>query len=72
MKFAQPITNRRKAMKSSTKDKAKGNFHQVKGKIKETGGKAVGNEDLENEGKGENIKGEAQEKAGDVKKVAGK
>ncbi len=59
-------------MKSSTKDKAKGNLHQVKGKIKETGGKAVGNESMENEGKGENVKGEAQEKAGDVKKVAGK
>ncbi len=59
-------------MKSSTKDKAEGNLHQVKGKIKETGGKAVGNKDLEKEGKGENVKGKVQEKAGDVKKVAGK
>jgi uncharacterized protein YjbJ (UPF0337 family) len=64
--------NRRKTMKSSTKDKAEGKMHQVKGKIKETGGKAVGNEDLEAEGKGENLEGEVQEKVGDVKKVFGK
>jgi uncharacterized protein YjbJ (UPF0337 family) len=51
-------------MKSSTKDKAKGKTHQVKGKIKETVGKAVGNKDLEDEGKGENIKGKSQEKVG--------
>jgi uncharacterized protein YjbJ (UPF0337 family) len=72
MKCAQPKTNRRKTMKSSTKDKAEGKKNQVKGKIKETGGKAVGNKDLENEGKDEKIKGKVQEKAGDVKKVAGK
>jgi len=29
-------------MKSSTKDKAEGKMHQVKGSIKESGGKAVG------------------------------
>jgi len=56
-------------MKSSTKDKAEGMMHQVKGKIKEIGGKAVGNEDLEDEGKDENLKGKVQEKVGDVKKV---
>jgi len=38
-------------MKSSTQDKAEGKFHQVKGKIKETVGKVVGNHDLEAEGK---------------------
>jgi len=59
-------------MKSSTQDKAEGKMHQVKGKIKEIGGKAVGNESLEAEGKGENFKGKAQEKVGDVKKVGGK
>ncbi len=59
-------------MKSSTKDKADGKMHQVKGKIKETGGKAVGNEDLEGGGKGENSEGKAQEKTGDFKKVGGK
>jgi uncharacterized protein YjbJ (UPF0337 family) len=59
-------------MKSSTQDKAEGKMHQVKGKIKETVGKLVGNKDLEAEGKGENLGGEVQEKVGDVKKVVGK
>lgn len=59
-------------MKSGTRDKAEGKWHQVKGKIKENGGKAVGNEDLEAEGKGEKLKGKVQEKVGDVKKVLGK
>lgn len=59
-------------MKSSTKDNAEGKMHQVKGKIKETVGKAVGNEDLEDEGKGENLEGKVQEKVGGVKKVFGK
>ncbi|SMP73665.1 CsbD-like [Desulfonatronum zhilinae] len=59
-------------MKSSTQDKAEGKMHQAKGKIKETAGSAVGNEELEAKGKGENLKGKAQDKAGDVKKVVGK
>jgi uncharacterized protein YjbJ (UPF0337 family) len=59
-------------MKSSTKDKAEGKMHQVKGKIKETVGKVIGNHDLEAEGKGENLGGKVQEKVGDVKKVVGK
>jgi uncharacterized protein YjbJ (UPF0337 family) len=59
-------------MKSSTQDKAEGKMHQVKGKIKETVGKVVGNKDLEAEGKGENLGGKVQEKVGDVKKVVGK
>jgi uncharacterized protein YjbJ (UPF0337 family) len=56
-------------MKSSTRDKAEGKMHQVKGKIKETGGKAVGNEELEAKGKSEYFKGKVQEKVGEVKKV---
>ncbi len=59
-------------MKSSTKDKAEGKMHQVKGKVKEAGGKAVGNNDLEAEGKGENLGGKAQEQVGDIKKVGEK
>lgn len=58
-------------MKSSTKDNMEGKMHQVKGKIKETVGKAVGNPDLEAEGKVENLAGKIQEKVGDVKKVVG-
>jgi uncharacterized protein YjbJ (UPF0337 family) len=59
-------------MKPSTKDNAVGKMHQVKGKVKETVGKAVGNQDLEAEGKVENLHGKVQEKLGQVEKVVGK
>jgi uncharacterized protein YjbJ (UPF0337 family) len=59
-------------MKSSTRDNAEGTLHKVKGKIKETVGKIVGNPDLENEGKSEKIQGKIQEKRGQVKKTLGK
>jgi uncharacterized protein YjbJ (UPF0337 family) len=58
-------------MKSSTKDKAEGTFHQMKGKIKEVAGKLSDNPKLEAEGAGENIAGKIQEKIGQVKKVWG-
>jgi len=59
-------------MKSGTKDQVEGTFHQVKGKVKEIAGKAIMNPDLEAEGKDENLKGEIQEKLGQVKKLVGK
>jgi len=59
-------------MKPSTKDNAEGKMHQAKGKIKETVGKAVGNRDLETEGKLEILDGKIQEKLGQVEKVIGK
>ena len=59
-------------MKPSTKDNAEGKMHQVKGKIKETVGKVVGNHDLEAEGKVEKLDGKVQEKLGQVEKVVGK
>ena len=59
-------------MKSSTQDKAEGKWHQVKGKIKQVAGKAVGNRDLEAEGKAENVGGKIQEKTGEIKDVVGK
>ena len=59
-------------MKSSTKDNAEGKMHQVKGKVKETVGKVVGNQDLEAEGKVEKLHGKVQEKLGQVEKVVGK
>jgi uncharacterized protein YjbJ (UPF0337 family) len=58
-------------MKSSTRDKVEGKMHQVKGKIKETIGKAVNNHELEAEGSVEKIAGKAQEKIGELKGVAG-
>lgn len=59
-------------MKSSTRDKAEGKFHQMKGKVKEMAGDLTDNPKLEAEGKVENLEGKAQEKMGQVKKVWGK
>jgi uncharacterized protein YjbJ (UPF0337 family) len=59
-------------MKSSTKDRAEGKFHQVKGKIKELAGKKSEDSEMESEGKVENLKGKVQEKIGQVEKVLGK
>ena len=59
-------------MKPSTKDKAKGKFHEVKGKVKEKVGRATNNPDLEAEGQAEKIGGKIRKKIGQVKKVLGK
>jgi uncharacterized protein YjbJ (UPF0337 family) len=59
-------------MKPSTKDKAKGKFHEVEGKVKEKVGRATNNPDLEAEGQAEKIVGKVQKKIGHVEKVLGK
>ena len=59
-------------MKSSTRDNLEGKMHLVKGKIKEVVGKAAGNQDLEAEGKVENLEGKVQEKISQLKKVVDK
>jgi len=59
-------------MKSSTKDKAEGALHEVKGKAKEVAGKITDNPKLTTEGKAEQLAGKAQGKVGDIKKVFGK
>jgi uncharacterized protein YjbJ (UPF0337 family) len=56
-------------MKPSTKDKAEGKFHQVKGTIKEKAGKLTNNPALESEGKGEKKAGKVQNKIGQVEKA---
>jgi uncharacterized protein YjbJ (UPF0337 family) len=56
-------------MKQSTKDKAKGTFHEVKGKVKEKVGRATNNPDLEAKGQVEEIGGKVQKKIGQVEKV---
>ncbi len=56
-------------MKSSTKDKAEGKYHEVKGKIKEMAGELTDNPKLEAEGTSEKIAGKVQKKIGEVKKV---
>jgi uncharacterized protein YjbJ (UPF0337 family) len=58
-------------MKPSTKDKAQGTFHEVKGKVKEEVGRATNNPDLEAEGQVEKIVGKVQRGLGQVKKVLG-
>jgi uncharacterized protein YjbJ (UPF0337 family) len=60
---------RRKPMKSGTRDKAEGTFHEVKGKVKEIAGKVSDNPKLEAEGLGEKIAGKVQVKIGQVKKA---
>ena len=59
-------------MKSSTKDRAEGTFHELKGKAKEIAGKVTDNPTLKAEGTGEKIAGKVQEKIGQFKKVIGK
>jgi len=59
-------------MKSSTKDKVKGSFHEAKGAVKELAGKVTDNPKLELKGKAEKVAGKAQGKLGQVKKVLGK
>jgi uncharacterized protein YjbJ (UPF0337 family) len=59
-------------MKRSTKDKARGKFHEVKGRVKEKVGRATNNPDLEAKGQVEKIGGKVQKKIGQVEKVLGK
>jgi uncharacterized protein YjbJ (UPF0337 family) len=56
-------------MKQSTEDKAKGKFHEVKGKVKEKVGRATNNPDLESEGQVEKAGGKFQKKVGQVENV---
>ena len=56
-------------MKDSTKDKAEGAMHEVKGAIKEKLGHAKKDPALEDEGTDEKVAGKIQKKVGDVEKV---
>jgi uncharacterized protein YjbJ (UPF0337 family) len=47
-------------------------LHEAKGKIKEVVGNAVGNSDLEADGKKEHLAGKVQKKIGELKKIVGK
>ena len=51
-------------------DQVKGTLEKAKGSVKETVGKAVGNENLQAEGTADKISGAAQKKVGDVKEAA--
>jgi uncharacterized protein YjbJ (UPF0337 family) len=54
-------------MKSSGEDKVEGNFHEVKGAIKEKVGKVIGNHEMKAEGKIEKTSGKIQHKVGEAK-----
>jgi uncharacterized protein YjbJ (UPF0337 family) len=56
-------------MNSSTNDQTEGKLHEVKGKVKEVVGKAIGNPHLEVEGTAENLAGKVQQKLGQIEKV---
>ena len=58
-------------MKRSIKDKAKGKFHEVKGKVKAKVGRATNNPRLEVEGQVEKFGGKVQKKIGQLEKVLG-
>jgi len=59
----------RRNMKTSTKDKIKGSFHEVKGTIKEEIGKATSDRNLKAEGKAEKKAGKVQQRIGDAKEA---
>jgi uncharacterized protein YjbJ (UPF0337 family) len=59
-------------MKSGTRDRTEGTFHEAKGKVKEMAGKITDNPRMEAKGKAEKIAGKAQERIGQVKKALGK
>ncbi len=59
-------------MKASTKDQVAGNVHELKGRVKESVGKVIGNPTLESEGAQEKVGGRIQKKVGEVEKVLGK
>jgi uncharacterized protein YjbJ (UPF0337 family) len=59
-------------MKRSIRDKAKGTFHEVKGKVKERIGRATNNPKLEARGQVEKTGGKVQRKIGQLEKVLGK
>jgi uncharacterized protein YjbJ (UPF0337 family) len=59
-------------MKTSTRDKAEGTFHQIKGVVKEVTGKLIDNPKLQAEGVVEKVSGKVQEQVGKCKSIIGK
>ncbi|WP_232631282.1 CsbD family protein [Methylobacterium sp. Leaf118] len=55
---------------SSTADKVKGLANEAAGNLKQGVGKATGNEQLQAEGKAQEVKGEGQQLKGDAKQAA--
>jgi len=59
-------------MKTSTKDKLQGSFHEAKGTIKEKVGKATNDSTMRAEGKAEKNAGKVQQRIGDAKEAVAK
>ena len=66
------VIQKEDTMKSSTKDQAKGAFHEIKGTVKNIAGILSEDPELEAEGNDEKIAGKVQGKIGQIKKVLGK
>ena len=58
-------------MKSSTKNKAKGKFHEIKGTVREKAGQLTNNRSLQAMGKVEKVTGKVQGKLGQLEKALG-
>ena len=56
-------------MKSSTKDKIKGNIQKAKGAVNEKVGRATGDPEQEDRGTAQKVGGKIRDKVGDIKKV---
>jgi len=56
-------------MNPSTNDEVAGKLHEVKGKVEEAVGQAIGNPNLEAEGTAENLAGKAQQKLGQIERI---
>jgi uncharacterized protein YjbJ (UPF0337 family) len=56
-------------MKPSTKDQIQGDFHEMKGKVKEKAGQITNNRNLADEGQTEKFAGKVQKKVGQIEKV---
>ena len=56
-------------MKTSTKDQIEGDFHKLKGGVKEKAGQVTNNPDLETKGQTEKLAGKVQKKVGQIEKV---
>jgi len=56
-------------MKTSTKDRIQGKFHEVKGKVREKAGQVVNDSDLKAKGHSENVAGKIQKKIGQIRGV---
>jgi uncharacterized protein YjbJ (UPF0337 family) len=59
-------------MKQSSKDKAKGTYHELKGNVKQKVGRATNNPRLQAEGLGEKSAGKLQKAIGKIEKAVEK